>query len=256
MPTGAGKTVTFAWLARVLWERSGGKCRALVIVHRDHLLWQAVNTLERVWPGVRVGVVRGKQNAHDAQVVVTTVQTASRAGRLERLADPGFGLCVVDEAHHTPASSYQALLKGLGFLGGRRDRLLLGVSATPYRTGKLLLADVYQIQAFEISVGQLIDQGYLCKVWTVGTHSQCAVALALFRPLLPSPFLPLRPLLLFVFLLFPLPRMFLPMSMFLPIPLPLTKASLPAVPAGQSHPHCLALRYLGCHAREGKRQQR
>ncbi|KAG1666111.1 hypothetical protein FOA52_010901 [Chlamydomonas sp. UWO 241] len=167
MPTGAGKTVTFTTLAQRMAATRPGM-RVLVLVHREQLLSQTVSTLERVWPGVSVGVVQGKRDTLGCQVVVATVQTAHSSKRLDRLVESdtqhGFGLCIVDEAHHAPAATYQMVLKHLGFLKGTPDRLLLGVTATPYRLGKLLLTDTFEQLSFHVHISDLIHKGHLCKV--------------------------------------------------------------------------------------------
>lgn len=55
---GAGKTITFCTLARIL------NCRTLVLVHREQLLDQTVNGFRKAWPEATVGVVQGKRDDH------------------------------------------------------------------------------------------------------------------------------------------------------------------------------------------------
>lgn len=112
-------TVVFCALA----ERRGG--RTLILAHRDELISQAEAKVREVWPEADVGVVKAERNEVRAQVVVASVQTLARARRLEQLAapyeDPGifspalapFDLVVVDEAHHSAADSYRAILDRL-----------------------------------------------------------------------------------------------------------------------------------------------
>lgn len=136
--TGLGKTVMFTSLA----QRRGD--RALVLVHRDELVNQAVAKLRELWPGVSVGVVKGAENRVRDHVVVASVQTLARPSRLAQLcapftdgmtllgkADP-FGLVIVDEAHHATADSYVTVLRGLN-AGEAGGPLLVGVTATPDR---------------------------------------------------------------------------------------------------------------------------
>jgi superfamily II DNA or RNA helicase len=40
------------------------------------------------------------------QVVITTVQTASRSDNISTFAAQGWQLVIIDEAHHAPADSY------------------------------------------------------------------------------------------------------------------------------------------------------
>ncbi len=76
LPTGTGKTVVFAEVAR----RRGG--RALVLVHRDELLEQAVEKFAAVAPELRVGRVKAAADEVGAPVVVASVQTLARPARL------------------------------------------------------------------------------------------------------------------------------------------------------------------------------
>ncbi|GAX81731.1 hypothetical protein CEUSTIGMA_g9159.t1 [Chlamydomonas eustigma] len=159
MPTGAGKTFTFCALARVL------HCRTIILVHREQLVEQTVKAIQRVWPGVAVGVVKAKRDEHDKPIVVAMVQTASGVKRLNKLKHGlGFGLCIVDEAHHAPATTYQAVLQELGFLNEDSSKLLVGVTATATRTDKSLLSDTFQCLSFDLTIGQLIRLGHLSQV--------------------------------------------------------------------------------------------
>jgi len=62
LPTGTGKTIIFA---RLLTEREG---RALVLAHRDELIQQAVEKLQRVNPAFDIGVVKAERDETDAPV--------------------------------------------------------------------------------------------------------------------------------------------------------------------------------------------
>lgn len=105
-----------------LAERRGG--RTLILAHRDELVSQAEAKVREVWPEAYVGVVKAERNEVRADVVVASVQTLARPNRLAQLmapwsgvtllgvADP-FDLVVVDEAHHTAADSYRAILTHL-----------------------------------------------------------------------------------------------------------------------------------------------
>src|ERR687892_740452 len=72
LPTGTGKTVVFAQLIR---QRPG---RALVLVHRDELVWQAVDKLQIIAPDLPVGIVKAARDEVHAPCLVASVQTLSR----------------------------------------------------------------------------------------------------------------------------------------------------------------------------------
>src|SRR2546428_8143955 len=79
MATGLGKTIVFAELIR---RRAG---RALVLVHRDELVRQAVEKLGLVAPLASLGVVKAERDDVDAATIVASVQTLARDARLRRL---------------------------------------------------------------------------------------------------------------------------------------------------------------------------
>jgi ATP-dependent helicase IRC3 len=153
LPTGSGKTVIFAHLLR---RRPG---RALVLGHRDELLWQAADKLAVVAPSATIGVVKARLDAVDAHVVLASVQTLSRERRLSRLrAD--FDVLIVDEAHHACAQTYRRTLEYLGaFADG--GPLTLGVTATPERSDKAVLGEIWQEIVYHKSLLEMIIAGYL-----------------------------------------------------------------------------------------------
>eukprot|EP00741_Cyanophora_paradoxa_P004244 tig00000789_g4120.t1 len=110
LPTGTGKTVIFAALARSFGVKT------LVIAHRKELIDQAVERFRLVWPGAEVGVCMADRDEIDKQIVVASIQTAMRDDRIAALREQNFELCIVDEAHHAVANSYVRLLRGLGFV--------------------------------------------------------------------------------------------------------------------------------------------
>ena len=156
LPTGSGKTVVFSMLAKQLAKKT------LVIAHREELLEQAWNKMHLVYPEAKLGLVRGKRNEVHADVVITSVQTASQPKRLEMLRRSGFELIIVDEAHHASAVSYRKVIGGLGFFSGDPSRLLVGVTATAFRGDRKALGDVFEEIAFERTIMAMIRGGYLC----------------------------------------------------------------------------------------------
>lgn len=153
MPTGTGKTVVFSEAIR----RRGG--RAVVLVHRDELVRQAVEKLGVVDPDATVGVVKAGEDQVGAQVVVASVATLAHPKRLDRLTGP-YATVVVDEAHHAVAGTYRTIVDRL--VG--RETLLLGVTATPGRGDKLALAGVFDEIVYRWSLPEAISSGYLADL--------------------------------------------------------------------------------------------
>lgn len=182
LPTGTGKTIIFA----ALIAARGG--RALVLVHRDELVTQAVDKIRLFLPDAAIGIVKGDRNECDAAIIVGSVQTLSRPGRLAQLTPPDFATIIVDEAHHAAAPTYRRILDALG-VGGFADPrvtcipmvaplaskeasgpLLVGVTATPERADGVGLAGVFDEITFSRDLPWAIASGYLANLRAVRVH--------------------------------------------------------------------------------------
>lgn len=153
-PTGSGKTVVLAALAAHYQPR-----KTLVLAHREELIAQAVDKIQRT-TGLRAEVEMAEDYASlGAPVVVASVQTLMRAARRSRWPRDHFGLIVVDEAHHSRADSYLSTLRYFD-----QNAFVLGVTATPDRGDKLNLADYFENIACEITLLDLIKQGWLAPI--------------------------------------------------------------------------------------------
>ena len=156
LPTGTGKTVVFAHLV----DRRPG--RALVLAHRDELIQQAVGKLDQVsGGGLDIGIVKARKDEAGAPVVVASVQTLARPGRVERLGR--FATVICDESHHSVSPTWMDVLDRLGCLapGGP---LTVGFTATAQRTDKLALGTVWQEIVYQRGLMQMIAEGYLVDV--------------------------------------------------------------------------------------------
>lgn len=151
LPTGAGKSCVFAWIA----DRIKG--RTLVLAHREELVNQAIEKIHAV-TGIRAGKEKAEFKAtHEHEVVVASVQSMMR--RLDRWPDDHFDLIVCDEAHHSISKSWMNVLNHFDTFAS-----VLGVTATPDRGDKRNLGCYYENVAFEVSMFDLIRQGFLSKI--------------------------------------------------------------------------------------------
>ena len=136
--------------------------RALIIVHRDELLTQAVAKLRDVLgDDAHIGIVKADRNDVGARIVVASVQTLSRPNRLAQLGGD-FEIVVVDEAHHAPAASYRTILDHLG----RADPapFVLGVTATADRGDGVGLGDVFEAIVYDKPMLDLMAAGHLVDI--------------------------------------------------------------------------------------------
>jgi len=160
IPTGTGKTVV--GLAAAL--ETG---RTLWIAHRDELISQPLEKLLELNPNVQAGVIKaGKNEDYAEDVVFASVQSLSRPDRLaatvNRWAASGlpFRLVVIDEAHHAPADSYLRILNALSM--SQPGYRLLGLTATPIRSDRLHLGNVFDSICYQMSILEAIDGGWCC----------------------------------------------------------------------------------------------
>ena len=129
LPTGAGKTVIFSALA------ARAKQRVLVLAHREELLTQAQEKLNRATPvDVIVDIERANQRASTAAKIVVASLRSLSTERLSRIRNGGdFGLTIYDECHHAVADDNQRILRELGIFDDHYMGTFVGFTATTNR---------------------------------------------------------------------------------------------------------------------------
>lgn len=209
LATGLGKTFCAASLLKHgligAWLEQYPDSRVLFFVHREEIVDQAAEAFQEINPGVMVSIEQGPRRANRyADVVVASIQTlaASNGRRLDDLIRyRPFRVVVADECHRATSASYVNTLARLGFLPpadatdvdddvildatqlqanlkawderAPRDRLLLGMTATPNRTDGVGLAAVFQSLVFSYPLRKGIEDGYLVQIvpWVVDTST-------------------------------------------------------------------------------------
>lgn len=158
--TGTGKTQIFSEVIRQVQPR-----RALVLAHREELIWQAVKRIESL--GLETSIemaelVAGASFWNETPVVVSTIQTQiSGRGRMNRFDPQNFGLVIIDEAHHATSPSYRRVIEYYRKNSGLK---ILGVTATPDRADEEALGQVFQSVAFDYEILDAIQGGWLVPV--------------------------------------------------------------------------------------------
>ncbi|WP_394825598.1 DEAD/DEAH box helicase [Pendulispora albinea] len=160
LPTGAGKTVIFSHLARV------ARRQVLVIAHREELLGQARDKIERAMQGQAVvAIERGAERASSgAKVLVCSVRSLheERLARVIRGRD--VGLVIYDECHHAAADDNLRVLRQLGVFDEGWTGTLLGFTATTERGDGKGLDEVFERIVYSRTLPQMIEDGYLCTL--------------------------------------------------------------------------------------------
>lgn len=155
-PTGAGKTILFSHLIGHLIN-STPNSKALVIAHRDELTEQNKNKFSLINPDISVSTVNANHKDWSGQVVFAMVQTLARENNLKSL--PTVDFIVVDEAHHTPATTYQEIIKRARELNPQSK--LIGFTATPNRSDGIGLRKNYSNVSDQIFISELVNSGHL-----------------------------------------------------------------------------------------------
>ena len=143
-PTGAGKTVIASTVVRDLGVPS------VWCVHRRELVMQAATALRRL--GCDVGMVlAGEEPRPAAAIQVASIQS------LIRRETPKADLVVFDEAHHSRATTFNAMLAA--WPGVR----LLGATATPFRADGKGLGSVFGELIVAAHTDDLCNNGTLVE---------------------------------------------------------------------------------------------
>ncbi len=150
--TGTGKTM----LAGFDYARQDGGARPtlLFLAHREELLRQARTSFRHILRDGSFGeLLTGSDKPERASHLFATIQSFARSDLADRLGGDHWKYVVIDEAHHAPADSYQAVLKRL------RPSILLGLTATPERTdGVSLLPDFDGVIAAEMRLWHALEK--------------------------------------------------------------------------------------------------
>jgi len=180
LPTGSGKTIVFANIIKRLFDHTGG-CRILILAHRQELITQARNKLLSVWPCAPCGVLAASIKEFDSQapIVIASRDTIASQKRLE--AAGHFDYIIVDEAHHVgpdKSSRYRKIFDHFESTQYYAPRIF-GVTATPYRMGQ---GFIYGLEdhffggvSYQISIPQLIKDGYLCRLSAFKVDDQAVI---------------------------------------------------------------------------------
>ena len=111
MQTGTGKTVLFSSIINDIygWMRlHGDKRKILIIVHRTELLTQSRAKLLKY--NIPVSYIAGSyERSFSIQVQIASIQTLTHPANKEMSKKLDVGYIIIDEAHHSIASSYQRL---------------------------------------------------------------------------------------------------------------------------------------------------
>ena len=156
MPTGTGKTRLFVSIIKDIFKYSRDTkhaYRVLILVHRTELIDQIDLELGLQYNLAHGIIQSGNKERKEYPTQIASVQTLSR--RLDKWTDKPFDFIIIDEAHHTTAQSYQAIIKAFP------TAKLLGVTATPCRLSGEGFTGTFEKLILSAPIGKFIEEGYL-----------------------------------------------------------------------------------------------
>lgn len=174
MPTGSGKSLLMAMLAKMLCEVAPW-VRVMITAHVQELIEQDYSAIMDYWPDADTGIWSAGLDLRDSgnQITVASVQSAYKC--TEEFGTQN--IMLIDEAHLVAphdAAMYQALINGLR---AKNPKMLVGgVSATPWRTkhGHIVGSGLFDTLSYDITGWQafekLIEMGYLVRLTSKPTE--------------------------------------------------------------------------------------
>lgn len=163
IPTAGGKSLVMATFIEGVLKAFPDQ-RILIVTHVRELIEQNYAELKKLWPQAPAGIYSAglKQRDIHARILFAGIQSIHKRFYDVQQCD----LVLIDEAHLIPRSSntlYRRFLSGLARLNPQMK--VIGLTATPYRLDSGLLHEgddaIFTDIAYEVSVRELIDQGYL-----------------------------------------------------------------------------------------------
>lgn len=168
MATGLGKTFVAAESTRRLLSIQGlvKPRRVLVLAHTNELVYQ----LERAFWAVldkneETTIWNGYEKGSPASTTFTFACLDSIVEHIQRTGDlpTEFGLIIVDECHHVGSLTYKMVLD-TAKAGEPGGSFLLGMTATPWRTDKENIEEIFGEKVVNLSIVDGLRNGYLSNI--------------------------------------------------------------------------------------------
>lgn len=168
LATGSGKTIIFSHLMPLV--KAKGK-KTLVLCHREELLYQAKDKIEKIAPTLKVSIEQANKNCGISDdVIIASVPTLGRkdSKRIQKFNPEEFGLIVQDECHHSTSESFKRIYEYFDVLKNKikknNNRVLIGFTATPSRADHIGLDTIFDKITYNYPLRQAIDEGYLANI--------------------------------------------------------------------------------------------
>lgn len=169
LPTGAGKSIVISALCEKILNIDPQR-KILIIAHQKELVEQDYSKLQ-----VKSGIFSASIGRHDTKqnVIVCNIQSIYKTPELFGKVD----LIIIDEAHlinHEEKGMYRKFIESLTTVNNRLR--CVGFTATPYRLKHGMITDkpaLFSEPLIDvISIKELQDKGYLCKLTSKATKTK------------------------------------------------------------------------------------
>ena len=155
-PTGSGKTLMISWLLEQIQGRQ------MILQHREELVDQNRKKFHLINPGRTSSITGLGTKDYSGDTIFGMAQTLGRNGNMKDM--PALDILVIDEAHHSRAETYQRIIEAAQ--DKNPDCLIAGFTATGSRGDKKGLKPTFDNVCDLITMGKLIDLGFLVPVRT------------------------------------------------------------------------------------------
>lgn len=157
LPPGFGKTVLALHIVATLGVKT------LIMVHKEFLMDQWIERIQKYLPSARVGRIKQKTvEVDEKDIVLASIQSVCMR-EYEASTFEGFGMVIVDECHHIGAQVFSRSLPKVNF------RYALGLSATVQRKDGLT-------RVFKWFLGDIVHR------ISSKQNTSCAATQATYRP--------------------------------------------------------------------------
>lgn len=147
--TGAGKTICLAAVAKEI----GG--RQLVLQHRQELVSQNMGKFRLMNPTAGCSLWTADVRSFEGDTTFAMVQSLFQ--HTDEM--PKLDLVIADEAHHVAAPSWLKIIRAAQ--EKNPDCKVIGFTATPSRSDKLALRQVFDNVCDQVTTGELVRLGFL-----------------------------------------------------------------------------------------------
>jgi superfamily II DNA or RNA helicase/HKD family nuclease len=169
--TGTGKTVIAAFDFKK-FLKSNPQAKFMFVAHREEILKQARYTFRQILKNNDFGKLwfNGETPNEYSQLFVS-IQTLNNRIKTLHLANNFFDYIIIDEVHHSAASSYQQLLEDFN------PNILLGLTATPERhDGEDIKKYFSNTISAELRLTDALNQKLLCPFQYFGITDETDIS--------------------------------------------------------------------------------